>query len=139
MVSFSEMLSQLMEERDIRVFDLARYLGADRSSVYKIVRGTRTPSNRKMVERIADYLCLGHAEKSDLIDSYYYTILKPNHYFASKQIVGLFNRLGQEPGVFPLQRLQARKQFFVTQITITHCCSSGWNDARNRFRRNAQK
>jgi len=98
MVSFSEMLSQLMEERDIRVFDLARYLGADRSSVYKIVRGTRTPSNRKMVERIADYLCLGHAEKSDLIDSYYYTILKPNHYFASKQIVGLFNRLGQEPG-----------------------------------------
>ena len=41
--------------------------------------------------------------------------------------------------VFPLQRLQARKQFFITQITVTHCCSSGWNDAKNRFRRNAQK
>lgn len=96
MIKFAELLSRIMRDKNIAVYDLASFIGVDRSFIYKVVKGTRNPSNRKMVEKIADYLCLGHAERSELIDSYYFTVLGERRYYGSKQIIRMFNQIGRK-------------------------------------------
>ena len=90
MVPFAQILSRLMDEKNITVNELARYTSIDRSSVYKIVNGTRKPSGRKMVEQIADQMTLADRERDDLIDSYYLSVLGERNYYGWKQITEMF-------------------------------------------------
>lgn len=96
MTSFAQILSRLLEEKAITVNELARYTSIDRSSVYKMVKGTRRPAGRKMVEQIADQLTLTDRERSDLIDSYYLSVLGERYYYGWKQITEMFNRIAQD-------------------------------------------
>ena len=58
MSKFSQLLSQYIQEKNVRIYSLAEYCGIDRSLMYKIVHGKRTPGSASAVDKIADYLHL---------------------------------------------------------------------------------
>ena len=121
MVPFAQILSRLMDEKNITVNELARYTSIDRSSVYKIVNGTRKPSGRKMVEQIADQMTLADRERDDLIDSYYLSVLGERNYYGWKQITEMFNRIAQDKKLknFPF-RAVSEQQHKETTVLNNH-------------------
>ena len=74
MSKFSQLLSQYIEEKNVRIYSLAEYCGIDRSFMYKIVHGKRTPGSASTVNKIADYLRLTPGECRELTDAYFITV-----------------------------------------------------------------
>ena len=70
MSEFSQLLSEYIHTKDIRIYSLAEYCGIDRSLMYKIIHGKRTPSSLKTVDKIADYLRLTPGESRELTEAY---------------------------------------------------------------------
>ena len=70
MSEFSQLLSEYVHTKNIRIYSLAEYCGIDRSLMYKIIHGKRTPSSLKTVDKIADYLRLTPGESRELTEAY---------------------------------------------------------------------
>ena len=58
MSEFSQLLSEYVHTKNIRIYSLAEYCGIDRSLMYKIIHGKRTPSSLKTVDQNCRYLCV---------------------------------------------------------------------------------
>ena len=70
MTSFHDLLVRYINERKVAVARMAEYCGLERSSLYRILRGQRTPANEELVRQMAAYLCLNPAEEDDLLLAY---------------------------------------------------------------------
>lgn len=70
MTSFHDLLVRYINERKVSVARMAEYCGLERSSLYRILRGQRTPANEEMVRLMATYLCLSPAEEDSLLLAY---------------------------------------------------------------------
>ena len=60
MSEFSQLFSDYVHAKDIKIYSMAAYCGMDRSTMYKILRGKRTPSSEEMVKKIAGFMQLTH-------------------------------------------------------------------------------
>lgn len=70
MNNFHDLLVRYIEERKVSVARMAEYCGLERSSLYRILRGQRTPSSEDLVRQMSTYLCLNPAEEDDLLLAY---------------------------------------------------------------------
>lgn len=70
MSKFSKHLENYMNDREITVAELAAETGMDRVTLYRYIKGTRTPSDVATVEKILDALRIRVAEKQEFLEEY---------------------------------------------------------------------
>ena len=68
MSEFSDTLKKLIDLKGTKVYDLTKYLGTDRSTMYQIIRGKRNPPADQQIIRIADYMRLSPSERENLLE-----------------------------------------------------------------------
>ena len=81
MTSFHDLLVRYINERKVAVARMAEYCGLERSSLYRILRGQRTPANEELVRQMAAYLCLNPAEEDDLLLAYRVELIGYEKYY----------------------------------------------------------
>ncbi|MDD4508077.1 MAG: hypothetical protein PHN26_03955 [Eubacteriaceae bacterium] len=89
MSQFSQMLGQWIEEKAIRVSEMAAYCQYDRATLYRIIKGERKPVDKNQVSQFARYLCLTPTQREKLFCAYYEVINGPECH-AAHQAVGAF-------------------------------------------------
>ena len=67
---FSQLLSSYISASNVNVSQMASYCGIDRSSMYKIIQGTRKPGTLELVVRISHYLNLSPEQTGLLKEQY---------------------------------------------------------------------
>ena len=75
MSEFSQLLSDHIHNKKITIYALAQYCNIDRSSIYKIIRGKRLPSNISTIEHISDFIHLTPLEHQELLEAYQITLV----------------------------------------------------------------
>lgn len=58
MSEFSDLLSLFIKTRNINVSALTNYCDLDRSTMYKLINGKRTPSSKELVQKISSFINL---------------------------------------------------------------------------------
>lgn len=48
----------------------AQYLGIDRSTLHKIIKGQRPATSEALVNKMAQYLCLSQEETKQILEAY---------------------------------------------------------------------
>lgn len=91
MKDFATQLKHHIEEKNIKISPMARFLAIDRSSLYQMITGKRPPSSAALVEQIANYLCLTPQERSVLMEGYYWTLHGRPAYEADQSIKAFIN------------------------------------------------
>ena len=86
MSEFSNLLTDLIQTQNINVASLTRYCGLDRSTMYKLINGKRSPSSRELVQKIAEFIHLNPWERQQLMESYEITRLGSEIYYQRKAI-----------------------------------------------------
>lgn len=51
MSTFSDVLTEYINTKNIKVFPMAKYCGLDRSTMYKLIRGKRNPPPRDILKK----------------------------------------------------------------------------------------
>ena len=87
MSEFSELLSEYIHRKNIRTYSLAEYCGIDRSMMYKIIRGKRTPTSLELIDKISNYLQLTPGECKDLMEAYQITQVGYDNYYRRKDML----------------------------------------------------
>ena len=70
MSTFSEILNNLNEEKNIKVQPLARYCEVERSTIYKFMNGKRLPGSIDIVKKIAQFMQLTPSESELLVNAW---------------------------------------------------------------------
>ena len=70
MSTFSEILNNLKEEKNIKVQPLARYCEVERSTIYKFLNGKRLPGSIDIVKKIAQFMQLTPSESELLVNAW---------------------------------------------------------------------
>lgn len=86
MKTFSEILCEYVDKKDVNVQKLAEYCGLDRSTIYKFLRGSRVPNSADTVERIARYLMLDKGEKQALEEAYSISTVGAYRFYVRRKI-----------------------------------------------------
>ena len=69
-MSLSDFLTHYINKKKTNITQFAQYLGIDRSTLHKIIKGQRPATNEALVKRMARYLCLSQEETKQLLDAY---------------------------------------------------------------------
>lgn len=87
---FSNILGKYITSKNIKANELAQYCGLERSFMYKIIKGSRTPSSLDTIIHIAEYLRLTPKEKEEFIEAYKISTEGYENYFRRKEVLELF-------------------------------------------------
>ena len=66
MSEFSEVISQFITSKNIKMYDLIDYCKIDRSTLYQIIKGKRNPPSNAVLRQMADFMQLTVSEREDL-------------------------------------------------------------------------
>lgn len=108
MSAFSDLFSLFIKNREINVSALTAYCNLDRSTMYKLINGKRTPTSKELVRQIASFMNLNPMETQELIDSYLLTKVGWETYYRRKNVLDFildFDELHLD-SVFPVSSLQ---------------------------------
>ena len=83
---FSEMLSEYIREKEIKVFSLVKYCGTDRSTMYKIINGKRNPPTPELFQKIAEFLHLTPVEYQHFEEAWKITLTGHDVYYRRKSV-----------------------------------------------------
>lgn len=86
MSEFSDLLSQFIREKDIKVYSMVRYCNMDRSTMYKIINGKRNPPSKKIVDKIAEFMHLTPPEYEKFQTAYQITVTGRTTYYKRKSV-----------------------------------------------------
>ena len=67
---FSEKLSKYVTQKNIKVYQLSRLSGIERTWLQKMLTGSRKPSNKTQILLLAQALSLTNGETEELLDLY---------------------------------------------------------------------
>lgn len=70
MSEFSELLSLLVQSKDINISALTSFCSLDRSTMYKLINGKRNPTSREQVRKISEFMNLNPLEAQELMEAY---------------------------------------------------------------------
>ena len=59
---FSDLLSDYINEKQIKILSLAKYCDMDRSTMYKIMNGKRNPPSQEILKKMAHFMHLTPVE-----------------------------------------------------------------------------
>lgn len=86
MNSFSQTLSSYIEKKDANISQMAAFCNIDRSSMYKIVHGTRKPSSEDFVCQLSTFLKLSPEESEHFMEQYRILLLGEKEYIRRKGV-----------------------------------------------------
>ncbi|MDC7289628.1 helix-turn-helix transcriptional regulator [Blautia schinkii] len=84
MTEFSNVLSQFIKEKNIKVYSLVKYCNLDRSTMYKLINGKRNPPTKDIFEKIAEFMHLTPTEYKRFKEAYLITKTGPEIYYRRK-------------------------------------------------------
>ena len=62
MSTFSEVLTEYIKAKHVKVAPMTKYCGIDRSTMYKLISGKRNPPSKDIFEKMAQFMHLTPAE-----------------------------------------------------------------------------
>lgn len=86
MSEFSDLLSQFIHDKNIKVYSMVRYCDIDRSTMYKIINGKRNPPTPAIVDKMAEFMHLTPLEYEQFQTAYQITITGRTTYFNRKSV-----------------------------------------------------
>ena len=95
---FSDLLSEYITMKVVGVYPLSQFCGLDRSSMYKIINGKRTPSDEDVVRKMAQFMHLTPQEKSDFMDAFYIAQMGAEVYYRRKSVRELIETFSRREG-----------------------------------------
>lgn len=101
MSDFSDLFSLFIKNREVNVSALTSYCDLDRSTMYKLINGKRTPTSKELVLKIASFMNLNPVETQELLDSYLLTKAGWETYYRRKNVLEFildFDGLHGDPG-----------------------------------------
>ncbi len=113
MSDFSDLFSLFIKNREVNVSALTSYCDLDRSTMYKLINGKRTPTSKKLVRKIASFMNLNPVETQELLDSYLLTKAGWETYYRRKNVLEFildFDGLHVDSS-FPIPSFQEFKLF----------------------------
>ena len=87
MSTFSDLFSLFIKSREINVSALTAYCNLDRSTMYKLINGKRTPTSKELVRQIASFMNLNPVETQELVDAYLLTKVGWEAYYRRKNVL----------------------------------------------------
>ncbi len=91
---FSTKFEHYFDEKQMKIADIEKFSGINRSTLYKLLNGTREPTSSDVVRKIADALCLNFKEQNELMEAYRLTRLGPVSYYGRKEVRSFFREIG---------------------------------------------
>ena len=103
MSEFSQLLTDYVHRKDVRIYSLAEYCGIDRSLMYKIIHGKRMPSSAGTVDKISEFLRLTPAEHRELHTAFRISLEGRNNYYRRLDILDFLDHFRDiiTPGIPP--------------------------------------
>lgn len=89
-MSLSELLSFYINKKKTNMTQFAQYLGIDRSTLHKIIKGQRPATSEALVKRIAQYLCLSQEETKQILEAYEIDTIGAFVFYRRKHIQDFF-------------------------------------------------
>lgn len=86
MSEFSDLLSQFIHDKNIKVYSMVRYCNMDRSTMYKIINGKRNPPSPRIVDKIAEFMHLTPPEYEKFQTAYQITVTGRTTYYKRKSV-----------------------------------------------------
>lgn len=93
---FGNLLNELLQDRGIRVYELAKNLNIQRTNVYKMLTGERLPGDLNIVRKICQVLLLSPNESAQLIQAWRIDAMGETAYERRSAVVSFFNTFGKE-------------------------------------------
>lgn len=87
MSEFSDLLSLLIKSKDVNVSALTGYCDLDRSTMYKLINGKRSPSSKEQVQKIAEFMNLNPLETTELMTAYQITKTGSEIYYRRQNVM----------------------------------------------------
>lgn len=87
MSEFSNVLSLFIKTRDVNVSALTAYCELDRSTMYKLINGKRSPSSKALVQKLASFMNLNPLETQELIQAYLLSKVGWEIYYSRKNVL----------------------------------------------------
>lgn len=87
MSEFSDLLSLFIKTRDVNVSALTAYCELDRSTMYKLINGKRSPSSKALVKKLASFMNLNPLETQELIQAYLLSKVGWETYYSRKNVL----------------------------------------------------
>lgn len=111
MSDFPEILNRFITEKNIHVYSMVKYCDIDRSTMYKIIKGTRRPPSEEIHDKIAAFMRLSPAETQQFEHAWQISVTGKVNYYRRKNAESFllnFPAFSDMPGEFPGS---ARKPF----------------------------
>lgn len=90
---FSTKLKSFLDEKQVKIPDVERFTGINRSTLYKLINGQREPTDIETVYQLEDCLCLNHLQREELTEAYYLTRMGPLSYYGRKEVIKFYHEL----------------------------------------------
>ena len=81
---FSDILNELIREKEVKIFSMAKYCGLDRSTMYKIISGKRNPPSPDLFEKMTAFMRLTPSEYQRLAEAWKISRIGPKLTSAEK-------------------------------------------------------
>ena len=78
MSTFSDVLTEYINTKNIKVFPMAKYCGLDRSTMYKLISGKRNPPPRDILKKMILFMHLTPTEIQHLEEAWNVTRIGGN-------------------------------------------------------------
>ena len=111
MSDFPEILNRFITEKNIHVYSMVKYCDIDRSTMYKIIKGTRRSPSEEIRDKIAAFMRLSPAETQQFEHAWQISVTGKVNYYRRKNAESFllnFPAFSDIPGEFPGS---ARKPF----------------------------
>lgn len=86
MSEFSDLLSNYINEKNVKVYSLFKYCDLDRSTMYQIISGKRNPTSKEIFNKIAEFLHLTPFEYQRFERAYFIAKLGATTYYRRKSV-----------------------------------------------------
>lgn len=101
MSMFSDVLSEYINSKNIKVFPMTKYCGMDRSTMYKLISGKRNPPSRDILEKMGQFMHLTPAEMQRFEEAWKVTIVGPDIYYRRKSVENFIRHFPSHSSVSP--------------------------------------
>lgn len=109
MTEFSDFLKNLIHSKEnMSVNSLIKYCNIDRSTMYKIINGTRRPPKHEIFVKMAEFFQLTPSEYQKFSETYHISLTTPSSYYRRKSVEEFFIHF---PDIFSTQLKISENEF----------------------------
>ncbi len=104
MSNFSELLRDIIDKHDVKIYTLASQSGIDRTLIHKFLNGQRLPTSESVVSKLSASLLLSREDNIKLLQSYKISKMGGTVYANRKSVKDFYNQFAPDPKVDLMNR-----------------------------------